>query len=137
MAPVSNWEEAAQQTKEIYGDSLPEFEDEDFARMARRAFREIESDVPRVDMDVNIGRAIREVELQKGDPWALFAALNDIPVTLLWGVMSDILTDDIVAKMKAAKPDIGVVQVPNRGHAPLLDEAESLSAIDALIENVA
>jgi len=136
-APVTNWEEAAQQTKDIYGEWLPGLSDDDFMRMARRAFREIEDDVPRLDMDINIGRAVREVGPQKGDPWELYSALIDTPVTLLWGVMSDILTTDIIEKMKTAKPDLEVVPVADRGHVPLLDEPESLLAIDAFLESVA
>jgi len=136
-APVTTWEEAAQQTKDIYGEWLPGLNDDDFMRMARRAFREIESDVPRLDMDSNIGRAIREVGPQKGDPWELYSALRDTPVTLLWGVMSDILTTAIIEKMKAAKSDLEVVPVADRGHVPLLDEPESLAAIDAFLESVA
>jgi len=136
-APVASWADAVQQTKDIYGEWLADLSDDEFDRMARRAFREIESDIPRLDMDVNIGRAVREIGPQKGDPWDLYAALRHIPVTLLWGVMSDILTGEIIDKMKMAKPDLEVVPVPNRGHAPLLNEAESLSAIDSFLETVA
>jgi pimeloyl-ACP methyl ester carboxylesterase len=136
-APVTSWTEAAQQTKEIYGEWLPGLSDDDFMRLARRGFREIDSDIPRLDMDANIGQAIREVGPQKGDPWELFSALQDVPVTLLWGVLSDVLTEDIIEKMKVAKPDIEVTAVANRGHVPLLDEPESLSAIDEFLSNVA
>jgi pimeloyl-ACP methyl ester carboxylesterase len=137
LGPVSSWEEAAMQARDIYGHWLPGLDDDDFMRLARRGYREIENAIPRLDMDANIGRAVREVGPQKGDPWQLFAALHDIPVTLLWGMLSDILTADIIEKMKAAKPDLAVVPLPHRGHVPLLDEAECLSAIDALLEKVA
>lgn len=135
LPPVSSWSAAAQQTKEIYGHCLPGLSDEDFDVMARRAYREIDGQI-RLDIDVNIGRAIREVGAQKGDPWQLFAALSDTPVTLLWGVMSDVLTEDITDKMKAAKSDLKVVAVPGRGHVPLLDEPECLAAIDSFLEAV-
>lgn len=135
--PVSSWQEAAEQTKDVYGEWLPGLSDNDFMRMAHRAFREIECEVPRLDMDVNIGRAVREVGPQKGDPWALFAALQKTPTTLLWGELSDILTSDIIDKMKMAKPDLKVFPVADRGHVPLLDEPECLAAIDALIQEVA
>jgi pimeloyl-ACP methyl ester carboxylesterase len=88
-------------------------------------------------MDANIGEAVRKVGPQKGDPWALFDALAEKPVTLLWGVMSDILTKDIIDKMTARKPDLNVVVVPNRGHVPLLNEPECTAAIDAFLEAVA
>ncbi len=137
LAPVTSWAEAAKQARDIYGHWLPDLSDDDFLRLARRGYREIENEIPRLDMDANIGRAVREVGPQKGDPWLIYAALRDVPVTLLWGVLSDILTADIIDKMTAAKSDLVVVPVANRGHVPLLDEPEVLSAIDTFIEKVA
>jgi pimeloyl-ACP methyl ester carboxylesterase len=137
VGPVSNWDEAVEQTKSIYGEWLPGLQDEDWRRMARKAYRDDADGVPRLDIDNNIGRAIREVGPQTGDPWVLFAALADVPTMLLWGELSDILTRDIIDKMVAAKPDLDVVLVPNRGHAPLLDEPESVAAIDRFLDEVA
>jgi pimeloyl-ACP methyl ester carboxylesterase len=137
VGPVSNWDEAVEQTKSIYGEWLPGLQDEDWRRMARKAYRDDADGVPRLDIDNNIGRAIREVGPQTGDPWVLFTALADVPTMLLWGELSDILTRDIIDKMVAAKPDLDVVLVPNRGHAPLLDEPESVAAIDRFLDEVA
>jgi pimeloyl-ACP methyl ester carboxylesterase len=137
IGPVSSWDEAAAQTKEIYGEWLPGLSDDDYRQMAWRAYREGDDGIPRLDIDNNIGRAVRELGAQEGDPWALFATLKDKPTTLLWGVLSDILTEDIVDKMKTAKPDLDVVPVPNRGHVPLLDEPESLAAINEFLKRVA
>lgn len=137
VPPVSSWDEAVAQSKEIYGEWLPELSDEDWKKMAWRAYRENENGVPHLDMDPTIGEAVRKVGEQKGDPWALFDSLRDKPVTLLWGVMSDILTKDIIDKMTANKPDLNVVAVPNRGHVPLLDEPECRAALDAYLEEVA
>ena len=136
VGPVATWKEAAQQARELYGEWLPGLDDDDFLKLARRGYREDEDGVPRLDIDNNIGRAVREIGEQKGDPWARFEALRTIPTTLLWGVMSDILTEDLVDKMRAAKPDIKVVPIPNRGHVPLLDEPECLRAIDDLLLGV-
>ena len=137
VPPVNSWEEAIDQCKEIYGAWLPGLSDEKWAVLARRGYRENEKGVPHLDMDPNIGEAVRKVGPQKGDPWALFDTLKDTPVTLLWGVMSDILTKDIIDKMTARKPDLTVVSVANRGHVPLLDEPECITAIDAFLEQVA
>ncbi len=137
VPPVSSWDEAIEQTRTIYGDWLPGLSDDNWKKMAWRAYREDENGVPRLDIDNNIGEAVRKVGPQKGDPWELFDALSDKPVTLLWGVMSDILTQDIIDKMLTRKPDLNVIAVPNRGHVPLLDEPECLAAIDAFMESVA
>jgi pimeloyl-ACP methyl ester carboxylesterase len=136
IPPVESWDEAVDQARTIYGDWLPGLSDDDWQKMAWRAYRADDSGVPRLDMDANIGEAVRKVGAQKGDPWALFDALAEKPVTLLWGVMSDILTKDIIDKMSARKPDLNVVAVPNRGHVPLLDEPECTVAIDAFLESI-
>ena len=136
LPPVGSWAEAAEQTQEIYGHWLPGLTDEEFETLARRGYRENEEGVPQLDIDTNIGRAVRKIGPQEDDPWKLFDALRDIPTTLLWGVLSDILTEDIIARMQVRKPDLEVVPVPNRGHVPLLDEAECLAAIDDFLGRV-
>lgn len=135
LGPVSSWHDAVAQTKQIYGEWLPGLSESGWRRMAWKAYREDGKGVPRLDIDANIGRAIRESAPTSADPWALFAALADVRTMLLWGALSDILTRDIIDKMLAVKPDLEVVEVPDRGHAPLLDEPESLAAIDRFVED--
>ena len=137
IPPVASWEEAIQQAREIYGEWLPGLTEEDWRKMAWRAYREDDNGVPRLDMDNNIGEAVRNVGPQKGDPWELFTSFGDKPVTLLWGVNSDILTKDIIDRMVERKPDLEVVPVANRGHVPLLDEPECIAAIDSYLERLA
>lgn len=136
MPPVDSWDAAIAQTREVYGEWLPGLSDDDWRGMARKAYREIEGPVPRLDMDPMIGEAVRNVGPQTGDPWQYFDALADLPVTLLWGRNSDILTADIIDRMTARKPDLEVVPVANRGHVPLLDEPECVAAIDAFLARV-
>jgi pimeloyl-ACP methyl ester carboxylesterase len=137
QSPVTSWDDAVQQAQETYGHWLPGLSDSFWTRFVRRSYREDPDGVPRLDMDENIGRAVREVGPQKGDPWELFEALKGVPVTVLWGELSDILTEDITKKMQQRLPHIQVVRVANRGHVPLLDEPESIAAIDAMLEEIA
>jgi pimeloyl-ACP methyl ester carboxylesterase len=136
IPPVKTWDEAARQAKEIYGQWLPGLSDDDWRKMAWRGYRENAEGIPTLDIDSNIGEAVRKVGPQKGEPWELFDTLKNTPVLLLWGLMSDILTEDIVDKMKARKEDLEVVSVPDRGHVPLLDEPECLAAIDNFLQRV-
>ena len=70
------------------------------------------------------------------DPWAMFDDLADVPTLLVHGVLSDILTEPIISKMRQRKPDLQIVPVGNRGHAPLLDEQEAIHAIATFLESV-
>ena len=63
----------------------------------------------------------------------MFQASRDIPMLLLRGASSDILAPDCVAKMHENHPGMAFAEIPNRGHAPTLTEAESLSSIDAFL----
>jgi pimeloyl-ACP methyl ester carboxylesterase len=136
LRPVASWEEAVAQTKEIYGQWWPGLSDEDWLKTAHRAYRENARGVPQLDMDAAIGRAMRALGPQSGDPWRLFDALRDTPVLLLRGELSDVLSTDTLCKMQQRKPDLIAVIVPNRGHVPLLDELESLAAIDRFVADL-
>lgn len=135
-APVASWQEAVAQAREIYGIAWPGLSDEEWLRLVRRSYREDDSGVPVLDMDPMVGDAARTVGTGIDDPWALFAALRPLPLLVLQGELSDILTADIVARMQKAHPGMQHVTVSHRGHVPLLDEPDSLAAIDGFLEGL-
>lgn len=67
------------------------------------------------------------------DLWPLFGALAQVPVLVLRGANSDILSAETAARMAAVSPNVTLVTVPDRAHVPLLDEPECVAAIDALL----
>ena len=71
------------------------------------------------------------------DMWPVMPAFGGIPTLLLRGARSDLLSADNALRMAR---DIGesaeLVTVPDVGHAPVLDEPESLAAIDRLLDRV-
>lgn len=58
--------------------------------------------------------------------WPFFDALEGMPLALIWGVNSDLLTRETVARMVKRHPEMLVAEVPGRGHIPFLDEAEAV-----------
>lgn len=65
--------------------------------------------------------------------WDQFAAFKDIPTAVVRGALSDLLSADIVARMKLTKPDLVTAEVPRVGHAPMLTEPEAWRAIEAIV----
>ena len=63
------------------------------------------------------------------DLWPLFDALEGLPLALIHGANSNLLSAGTVAKMRARRPDMIVATVPDRGHVPFLDEPEALAAL--------
>ncbi len=70
------------------------------------------------------------------DLWPLFDKLAGAPLLLLRGANSDILAPETAAEMRARRPDMGYVEVADRGHVPFLDEPEVVAAVAAFIEGV-
>lgn len=68
------------------------------------------------------------------DLWQLFDQLARLPLAVIRGANSDLLSAETLARMQARAPELHAVTVPDRGHVPFLDEALSLAAIHWLLE---
>lgn len=68
------------------------------------------------------------------DLWPLFDGLAGLPLALLRGANSDILTPETAAEMRRRRPDMLYAEVPGRGHIPFLDEPDSLNVIRRWID---
>lgn len=85
---------------------------------------------------INYDPALRESFLAAfdGTPpdlWPLFDAAQGLPLALIRGANSELLSAETAAEMRRRRPDMIFAEVPDRGHVPYLDEAESLRAIHA------
>jgi len=69
----------------------------------------------------------------EADLWPLFDACVSKPLALIRGMNSNLLTLATAEEMARRCPDMIWEEVPDRGHIPFLDEAESLRAIHAFL----
>ncbi len=67
------------------------------------------------------------------DLWPMFDALEDLPLALIRGANSDLLSRETADEMRHRRPDMLFAEVPDRGHAPFLDEPEALDVIRSWI----
>lgn len=70
------------------------------------------------------------------DLWPLFGALETLPLALIRGANSDLLTADTTAQMQARRPDMIFGEVPDRAHIPFLDEPQSLALVRTFLESL-
>ncbi|MBI1415905.1 MAG: alpha/beta fold hydrolase [Limimaricola sp.] len=64
------------------------------------------------------------------DLWPLFDALAGLPLALIHGMNSNLLSAATVAEMARRRPDMILAEVPGRGHVPFLDEPQALEALN-------
>jgi pimeloyl-ACP methyl ester carboxylesterase len=107
--------------------------------MARRVFIE-KKGRPTSNYDPGLGLNFPTfAQLDKGplpDSWALFDGLGDMPVGVLRGAGSDLLSARTFDEMKTRRPTLLASVVPDRGHIPFLDEPASVAAIGAWLAKV-
>lgn len=75
--------------------------------------------------------ALPDPDAAPPDLWPLFDALEGLPLALIRGANSDLLSRATVEKMQARRPDMIVAEVADRGHIPFLDEPEAVAALRA------
>jgi pimeloyl-ACP methyl ester carboxylesterase len=131
--PAHTWTEAVTLVRATYEFALPGLTDEQWFDYARRSYTDVDG-VPRLDMDPMIGEAVRSAPAAAApDLWPVFRTLGPVPTLVLRGAASDILSRATLDRMQEEKPDLVRVEVPNRGHVPLLDEPEAVAAIDGFL----
>jgi pimeloyl-ACP methyl ester carboxylesterase len=135
-APVRSWEEAIAQVRSIYGTVWPGLSEERWERIARLSYRANAQGSPEADADPLIAEPLRDPKAAAPNLWPFWGALAKLPVLAIRGALSDILTPATLTRMQREKPNLRVLEVANRGHAPMLDEPECLAAIDEFLASV-
>ncbi|MRX49214.1 alpha/beta fold hydrolase [Paracoccus sp. S-4012] len=87
-------------------------------------------------MSITYDPALREAfmaafEGEQPDLWPLFDTAQGLPLALIRGANSDLLSEATAAEMRRRRPDMIFAEVPGRGHIPFLDEPVAVAAIRA------
>lgn len=133
------WAAAAAYARLHNAIALPHYTDADWDAFARRVFRDGTEGSPVLDYDPDIAVPIRAAGAKALAPnlWPYFRKLaRKRPTLLIRGGTSDLLGADIAAKMQKAAPEMRYAEIPDIGHAPMLDEPESKAAIFEFLRDV-
>ena len=116
------------------GAAFPDLSSLQWLGFARTIYRD-EGGRPRLSYDARLRQAV-ETAMQgaPADLWPYFDALAELPILTIRGANSDILSAATLGEMARRRPDMASVTVARRGHAPFLDEAEAVAAIDDFLE---
>ncbi len=95
------------------------------------------SDRLQLRYDPNLRKQFLEaVRSEQLDLWELFDRVPDIPLLLLRGEGSDLLSESTALQMCGKRPRMVYCTVPGRGHCPFLDEPECLRAITIFLADL-
>ncbi len=137
VAPdAANYADCARSLKAQYAQEFPDISLARWEQCARRWFEESEGGL-RLRYDPRLRQAVMLQAAQPStDIWPFFEALDGLPLGLIRGMNSDLLSAGAAQRLAIRRPDMTFRTVPNRGHVPFLDEAESLEVINAVLNQV-
>lgn len=134
--PFKSWNAAAKALKAQGPDVFPDYTDEDWIAFAQRTCTETGDGDIEFSYDTAIAKPFKHNDTapDQTDLWPVFDALSRVPVLSIRGALSDILSSGTVEKMRRLHPDFISVEIPYIGHAPMLNEPESLQAIQSFLK---
>lgn len=126
--PPKSWEDAARITEEINKRQFPAVTPAQWLQFARQLYNEKDGR-PVPSYDPKLARSLSVLEGPMPQLWPQFGALANVPVMVIRGANSDILSQATVEEMARRHPALTSHQVPEEGHAPLLHDEPTITAI--------
>ncbi len=125
-----SWSEAAKLVRDMNAKAFPAIADDQWEPIARQLFND-KNGRPIPGYDAALGRSMSVLDGPVPALWPQFEALKHVPVLVLRGETSDLLSAETVAAMAERHPKLAYRTVPGEGHAPWLRDAPTQAAIAA------
>ena len=129
-----SFEEGAEVLRRLFGSQFPKLTDDDWLGYSRRTFKVDKRGMAPL-YDVRLAKTLAGIEFDRPVPpmWREFDALGRMPVMVIRGANSDLLSQATVAAMAARRSAMETVTVPDQGHAPLLTAPDLIARIAAFV----
>ena len=126
----ANFDEAATLMRRLFDAQFPALTDADWLAWAKRSYEERDGRlVP--NYDPRLSETMKGVDLERPLPtlWNEFDALANLPLMVIRGANSDVLSQTTVRAMRSHHKGMKSFEVPDQGHAPLLAEPHVIGRI--------
>ncbi|MCF6321490.1 MAG: alpha/beta hydrolase [Rhizobiaceae bacterium] len=116
-----SWPQAVEMLREVSAKQFPNWDDEELDRQARLIYAEKGGKIVR-RYDKGMMKSLSSINLDEPLPtyWPQFEGLKKLPLLLIRGENSDLLSLETVERMKKVQPTMEVVTSRHEGHAPNL-----------------
>lgn len=135
MPVPATWQEAAEIVAGMSRRQFPDVTPDRWALVARAWYNDNDGR-PVAGYDRAIARSVSVTAAPIPALWPQFLGLASVPMLAIRGENSDILSAATLAEMQRRHPDCATLLVPREGHAPLLMDRLSITAIGQFLAAV-
>lgn len=128
-----DWREATEVVRDVNKRSFTGFDDDLWEEVARQWFNEKRGH-PSPGYDPQLKNALSVLDGPVPELWAQFDALARVPVMVIRGENTDLLSVATIDRMGERHARLERFTVPNQGHAPLLKDLPTQEAIAGFFE---
>jgi pimeloyl-ACP methyl ester carboxylesterase len=123
--------------KKIMSAQFPALSDADFETHARATFQKADGSFG-LTFDPKLVKPLDRLQLDEPLPpvWSLFDALADLPLLVIRGSNSDVLSPATLAEMARRHKDCATYIAEGQGHAPLLYDKRAIGRIAEFVAKV-
>ena len=129
-----SFEEAAEVLRQLFSPQFPVLSADDWMELGQRTFRDQGGRII-PDYDPKLAHALHDVDIERPLPdlWQQFDSLADVPMLIIRGANSDLLSPATLEAMRARRRQCETLVVPDQGHAPLLTDDETISRLGTFV----
>jgi pimeloyl-ACP methyl ester carboxylesterase len=134
LPQLSSFPAAADALRQRFANQFPKWSGDDWLTFARQTFKDAGGRLL-PDYDPKLATILEAIGPAQPLPtlWKEFDALGRVPVMVIRGANSDILSHATVEAMRKRRRALEVVEVPDEGHAPRLAGSLTIGRIAAFI----
>jgi pimeloyl-ACP methyl ester carboxylesterase len=136
LPQARNIEEGAEILRRLFAGQFPKLTAAQWISAAGRTWKSQAGKLV-LSYDPALAHTLADYDVEHPLPslWNEFEALARVPVLVIRGARSDILSAATLNAMRARHPGLESIEVPDQGHVPLLEGAELIRRITVFIEN--
>jgi pimeloyl-ACP methyl ester carboxylesterase len=133
-----SYAEGAEIMRRLFGAQFPKLTAEQWLASAQRTWKLSDSRlVP--TYDERLASTLAELDIEHPLPtmWNEFDALAPMPILVIRGALSDILSAATVDAMRVRHPGLETIEAADQGHVPLLDSPDLIQRIVDFVDRCA
>jgi pimeloyl-ACP methyl ester carboxylesterase len=130
-----NFEDGAEILRGLFAAQFPKLTAKQWLSAAQRTWK-LQAEKLVLTYDPALAETLAEFDIEHPLPalWNEFEALARVPILVVRGGRSDILSAATLNAMRALHPNLESIEVPDQGHVPLLEGTELIWRITAFVE---